>query len=1430
VLYLEILLSRVGGEQQDRPVASGNLKKSVARILASASLFSFVLCLLFTSGCGVTLNTVPLTVQPNSISFGDVAVGQSQMVTVTVSNPGYTAVNVSDIQSDDAAFAPTGLASTIPAGGTSTFKVAFAPSASKSYSSQILIASAAGTTKVPVSGSGHQGGSPNPPASKSTLSVSATSLQFGSETVGTQEQQSLTLTAVGNTPVNISSITLSGGSFQAVPPALPATLKGGQSLTMPVQFIPKSTGSAQGMLTIASDAANTPSVAVSLSGVGVIATSAGVPALTLSPANVAFATVPIGSRAVSSVTLTSSGTANLVVQGLSTKGSGFTTGQLALPVTLPPGQQISLPVTFAPGSVGAAQGQITVMDNATTGSTTIGLSGTGATAGVPSIFANPTSLDFGDQTVASNSFKTITLVSNGAVPATVKSVTVSGQDFTSAVQGLPAVLQPNQQLSIKVQFIPAVVGQASGTVTIVTDAATPTTVVNLLGNGVAPRVGSLAASATSLSFGSVTIGTKAAKTVTVTSTGTASASITAGSVSGNGYTATYGGVPVQNLAGPITLQPGQQASFAVAFDAVAAGASSGQLTLQTDTGSPLSVSLAGIGAAAPSPALTMSVTSLDFGDVQVNTQETLQVTLASSGTAPVTISSTAIAGAQFGIASSSFPAGITSLPATLDPGQQITLNIAFQPTATGAVTGDLTVSSDASGAATNVALTGNGVPAPAPKLVLSATTLNFGSTQLGSKTTQALTITSGGTAPLTISRAAITGTQFTDGNPSLPITLQPGQQMALTLDFDPATAGADAETLTITSNATPANVSVSLGGTGTTAATPQLTASATSLSFGSVTVNSGSMLPLTLTSSGTAPVTITSETASGAGYSVSGSSLPLTLSPGQTVTLQLTFNPTVAGAASGNLAINSNASSGLLQVAMSGTGAAIATPQLTASATSLNFGSVTVNSGATLPLTLTSSGTAPATISATTVSGASYSVSGAALPLTLNPGQTATLQLTFDPTVAGAATGALAINSNAMGGLMQVALSGTGAVIATPQLTASSASLSFGNVTVNTGANLPLTLTSSGTAPVTISAPTVSGAGYTVSGSALPVTLSPGQTTTLQVTFDPTVAGTATGSLAINSNATSGTIHVALSGTGTAPLSPQLTASSASLSFGNVTVNTSATLPLILTSSGTAAVTISAATVSGTGYTVAGSSLPLTLNPGQATTLQLTFDPTVIGAATGALAINNNGTSGTIHVTLNGTGAAALSPQLTVSPTSLAFGDVTLNTTSSLQVTLSSSGTASVTVSAATLSGAGFAASGATFPVTVSPGQAVTIQVHFDPTVAGAASGQLAVTSNSASNGTALVQITGNGVAVQHSIDLNWNAPTTSTDPVAGYNIYRSTNGGATFTKLNGSVDTVLDYTDSNVQSGTTYTYVVKGVDASGQESGPSNQISLPVP
>ena len=67
--------------------------------------------------------------------------------------------------------------------------------------------------------------------------------------------------------------------------------------------------------------------------------------------------------------------------------------------------------------------------------------------------------------------------------------------------------------------------------------------------------------------------------------------------------------------------------------------------------------------------------------------------------------------------------------------------------------------------------------------------------------------------------------------------------------------------------------------------------------------------------------------------------------------------------------------------------------------------------------------------------------------------------------------------------------------------------------------------------------------------------------------------------------------------------SPQLTLSTASLSFGDQQVNTSTTQTVTLTSSGTGPLTINSATIAGTGFTMTGASFPATLNPGQTATL-----------------------------------------------------------------------------------------------------------------------------------------------------------------------------------------------------------------------------------
>jgi hypothetical protein len=113
-----------------------------------------------------------------------------------------------------------------------------------------------------------------------------------------------------------------------------------------------------------------------------------------------------------------------------------------------------------------------------------------------------------------------------------------------------------------------------------------------------------------------------------------------------------------------------------------------------------------------------------------------------------------------------------------------------------------------------------------------------------------------------------------------------------------------------------------------------------------------------------------------------------------------------------------------------------------------------------------------------------------------------------------------------------------------PALTMSATSEAFGSAALNTATTKTVTLTSSGTAALTISGVSVAGAGFGDSGVGFPVTLNPGQTATLTISFDPATAGSFTGSIAISSNAATATIS--LSGTGQAPVTPTLSALSCS--------------------------------------------------------------------------------------------------------------------------------------------------------------------------------------------------------------------------------------------------------------------------------------------
>jgi hypothetical protein len=278
------------------------------------------------------------------------------------------------------------------------------------------------------------------------------------------------------------------------------------------------------------------------------------------------------------------------------------------------------------------------------------------------------------------------------------------------------------------------------------------------------------------------------------------------------------------------------------------------------------------------------------------------------------------------------------------------------------------------------------------------------------------------------------------------------------------------------------------------------------------------------------------------------------------------------------------------------------------------------------------------------------------------------------------------------------------------------------------------------------------------------------------------------------------------------------------MNFGNIQVASSQMLYETVTNSGGSSLTISSATVTGAGFSLSGFTASQTLAVGQSLTLSVYFAPKSAGAASGMLTLASNASNANVSVSLSATGTSP--GQLSVSPGSISFGNVVVGTSQSQTGTLSASGS-SVTVSSATSSSSEFALSGVTFPLSIAAGQSVPFAVKFAPQVSGTASANISFASN-ASSSSVTETLTGTGAsATQHSADLSWD-PSPST--VVGYNVYRSTTPGGPYTKINSSLDSSTLYTDSTVQSGQTYYYVSTAVDATGMESGYSNQLQMVIP
>ena len=518
--------------------------------------------------------------------------------------------------------------------------------------------------------------------------------------------------------------------------------------------------------------------------------------LALGASTLDFGNVAAGASKTLTVTATNSETTSVTISSAAVSTKYFTLTAPSVPVVIGAGQSATLSIKFTPDAVGAFTASVAISSDASNTVPNLSVSGTGVADG--QLALDPTSETFGSVIVATKQSQTVTLTNTGAASVNISQASVSGTGFQLGGITTPLTLGAAQSKTFTVAFAPQTTGSASGSLTITSDASNPTLTMALSGTGIA--LGSLGSNPTSLPFGSVTVGSKQTLSETVTNTGGSSVTISQVGITGTGFSLT-------GITAPLTLTAGGSATFSVSFNPQSAGAVSGNITITSTASNPtLTIPLSGTGVSAGT--LGSNPTSLPFGSVTVGSKQTLSETVSNTGGSSVTISQVGISGTGFSLT------GITA-PLTLTAGQSATFSVSFAPTTSGAASGSVTITSNASNPSLTIPLSGTGTAAVG-QLTVNPTTLPLGSVVVGNSGTVTGTLTASG-ANVTVTTASTNNSVFSVGGLSLPVTIPAGQSASFTVTFSPTTAGSVSASLTFTSNAQPSTTVETLTGTGTSA-------------------------------------------------------------------------------------------------------------------------------------------------------------------------------------------------------------------------------------------------------------------------------------------------------------------------------------------------------------------------------------------------------------------------------------------------------------------------------------------------------------------------------------------------------------------------------------------------------------------------------------
>lgn len=313
----------------------------------------------------------------------------------------------------------------------------------------------------------------------------------------------------------------------------------------------------------------------------------------ITPNAISFGNVGVGSSANQTVIVSNHSAVAVTLTNVSATGVGFSVAGFPGTAILRTGQTIKLTAVFKPKSLGEQSGSISVTMARQPAPVTATLTGTGSTS---KLSMTPSTVDFGNVSVGSPTSQTLKLTNEGSESVEIKSASASGTGFSMSGLNTPQALTPNQSVIFIAKFDPTSAGSKTGAISVTVGGGTEA--VSLSGVGVSSSVG-LSASATSVTFGNVKVGSTVTQTVTLKSTGNSRVDISNVSVSGGGYTFT--GVSPNTV-----LDPGQSAVLSVSFDPKATGSQPGTVTISSNAPNPkMNIALSGAGTSSQQPSVEL---------------------------------------------------------------------------------------------------------------------------------------------------------------------------------------------------------------------------------------------------------------------------------------------------------------------------------------------------------------------------------------------------------------------------------------------------------------------------------------------------------------------------------------------------------------------------------------------------------------------------------------------------------------------------------------------------------------------------------------------------------------------------------------------------------------------------------------------------------